>query len=96
MQFDFRCQVATEIRRMIWMRAIAFVLVVQVTVVGLIPWLLAGVSPHVELRRWHYLGLVPIGVGGTVLLWCNWVFVTRGRGTAAPYQPPRVLVAHGI
>jgi protein-S-isoprenylcysteine O-methyltransferase Ste14 len=81
---------------MIWIRAIAFVLVVQVTVVGFIPWLLASVPPHVDIGRWHYLALAPVGVGGAVLLWCNWVFVTRGRGTAAPYEPPRVLVAHGI
>jgi protein-S-isoprenylcysteine O-methyltransferase Ste14 len=81
---------------MIWMRAIAFVVVVQLTVVGFIPWLLAAASPHVELGRWHYLALVPIGIGGIVLVWCNWAFVTRGRGTAAPYEPPRVLVAQGL
>lgn len=81
---------------MIWIRAIAFVLVVQVSVVGFIPWLLARVSPRVDIGRWHDVGLVPLGIGAAVILWCNWIFVTRGRGTAAPYEPPRVLVAHGL
>lgn len=74
----------------------AFVLVVQATVVGMVPWLLAGVPPHVEIGRWRYLAVVPVAMGGAILLWCNWLFVTRGRGTAAPYDPPRVLVAHGL
>src|SRR5512138_37918 len=81
---------------MIWLRAIVFVLTVQVTVVGVIPWLLSRISPHVDIGRWNDLGLVPLGVGAAVLVWCNWAFVTRGRGTAAPYEPPRVLVAHGL
>ena len=81
---------------MLWIRAVAFVLVVQVSVVGFIPWLLTRASPRIEIGRWHYLGLIPIGVGAAVILWCNWVFVKRGRGTAAPYEPPRVLVAQGL
>jgi protein-S-isoprenylcysteine O-methyltransferase Ste14 len=90
------CIVDTEIDPMLWIRAITFVLAVQLTVVGVVPWLLARVSPHIDIGRWHYLGLIPLGVGAAVILWCNWVFVTRGRGTAAPYEPPRVLVAHGL
>ena len=29
-------------------------------------------------------------------MWCNWAFVVRGRGTAAPYDPPRELVVQGL
>jgi protein-S-isoprenylcysteine O-methyltransferase Ste14 len=88
--------VGTEMGAMIWIRAIVFVLVVQVTVVGIVPWQLSTRLPQVEFGWWHYLGLVPLIVGVAVILWCNWVFVTRGDGTAAPYDPPRELVAHGL
>jgi protein-S-isoprenylcysteine O-methyltransferase Ste14 len=38
--------------------------------------------------------VVAIG-GGTVALWCVWTFAIVGRGTPAPFDPPRRLVARG-
>lgn len=35
-----------------------------------------------------------LGVG--VYLWCAWDFVFTGRGTPAPIDPPKVLVATGL
>lgn len=81
---------------MIWLRALSFVLAVQLTVIGIIPWLLADVGPRLPIGRWHWLGIVPLAIGALALLWCNWAFVTRGRGTAAPYDPPRALVIQGL
>jgi len=81
---------------MIWLRALSFVVAVQFTVIGAVPWLLARVGPHLTLGVWHWLGLVPLVIGALALLWCNWAFVVRGRGTAAPYDPPRALVIHGL
>ncbi|MGH8527005.1 MAG: hypothetical protein ACREXY_23210, partial [Gammaproteobacteria bacterium] len=60
---------------------------VQLTVIGAIPWLLARVGPRLPMGLWHWLGIVPLAIGGLALLWCNWAFVVRGRGTAAPYDP---------
>ena len=81
---------------MIWLRAVFFIVAVQLTVIGVIPWLLAGAGPHVSLSFWHLVGIVPLVIGGFALLWCNWAFVVQGRGTAAPYDPPRTLVAQGL
>jgi len=34
-------------------------------------------------------------VGGVVALWCIYTFATVGRGTPAPFDPPRRLVVRG-
>lgn len=41
------------------------------------------------------LGLVLIVPGALVVLWCLVLFVTEGRGTPAPFDPPRAFVAKG-
>lgn len=40
-------------------------------------------------------GILLLFVGGIVALACVWVFVARGRGTPAPFDPPREFVAVG-
>ncbi len=81
---------------MIWFRALSFVVAVQLTVIGVVPWLLADFGPRLPIGLWHWLGIVPLAIGALALLWCNWAFVTQGRGTAAPYDPPRALVVQGL
>jgi protein-S-isoprenylcysteine O-methyltransferase Ste14 len=80
---------------MIWLRALSFVLLVQATVVGVIPWWLSRFGPHLTLGPWRAIGIVPLGAGLGLLLTCNLLFVRQGRGTAAPYDPPRALVVRG-
>jgi protein-S-isoprenylcysteine O-methyltransferase Ste14 len=41
------------------------------------------------------LGLAPSLLGALLVLWCIGTFVTRGRGTPAPFDPPREFVATG-
>jgi protein-S-isoprenylcysteine O-methyltransferase Ste14 len=41
------------------------------------------------------LGLVAMGLGAVLAFSCVATFVLRGRGTAAPFDPPRVFVASG-
>jgi protein-S-isoprenylcysteine O-methyltransferase Ste14 len=38
--------------------------------------------------------LLLLGIPG--LLWCVWSFYTEGRGTLAPWSPPRHLVVTGL
>ena len=50
----------------------------------------------VTLPAW----LAPVGwalavAGGAIGLWCVLLFVTEGRGTPAPFDPPRVFLATG-
>jgi protein-S-isoprenylcysteine O-methyltransferase Ste14 len=80
---------------MIWLRALSFVLLVQATVVGLIPWWLSRLGPRLEIGAWRVAGLVPLAPGIALLFICNLLFVRHGHGTAAPYDPPRLLVIRG-
>lgn len=53
-----------------------------------------------ELRRpvWDALalfGLLPAAIGLLIFIWCTHDFITRGRGTPNPLDPPKVLVARG-
>jgi protein-S-isoprenylcysteine O-methyltransferase Ste14 len=41
------------------------------------------------------LGLVPLGLGTLLLLWCVREFYVAGRGTLAPWAPPERLVTSG-
>jgi protein-S-isoprenylcysteine O-methyltransferase Ste14 len=42
-----------------------------------------------------FIGLLPLAIGFAIVLWCLWEFATRGKGTAAPFDPPKKLVVRG-
>jgi protein-S-isoprenylcysteine O-methyltransferase Ste14 len=46
--------------------------------------------------RTHLLGIVCMALGAALALTCIGTFVVRGRGTPAPFDAPRKLVAVGI
>jgi len=50
-----------------------------------------GLPTGLRLLGWPLMGL---GLG--FYAWCAWDFATFGRGTPAPIDPPRVLVARGL
>jgi len=64
-------------------------------------WLAVSVRPFdawltFTLPVWvRPLGWVPLLAGALFALWCISTFVTRGRGTPAPFDPPREFVAVG-
>lgn len=43
----------------------------------------------------HPGGLLPLTMGTGLLLWCVWIFYRQGKGTLAPWDPPRRLVVSG-
>jgi protein-S-isoprenylcysteine O-methyltransferase Ste14 len=53
-----------------------------------------GISAARPLRHIG-LGLVPLGLGTLLLLWCVREFYVAGRGTLAPWAPPERLVTSG-
>jgi protein-S-isoprenylcysteine O-methyltransferase Ste14 len=83
---------------MIWMRALMFIVFVQTLFVGVVPALIirSGIGPMLPIGAIRFVGLLPFAIGIGVVLWCNYAFVVRGRGTAAPFDPPRDLVVAGI
>jgi len=75
-------------------RAVLAFLVLPGTVAFLIPWLLVEArqsGSFVDAR-----GLVPFVLGIVLLLWCVREFYVAGKGTLAPWVPPRHLVATGL
>jgi protein-S-isoprenylcysteine O-methyltransferase Ste14 len=79
---------------MLLVRAIVAFLAMP-TVVGLVvPWLL------VRIDSWRgggcSMGASLVALGAAGLLWCVRDFYVVGRGTLAPWSPPRPLVAVGL
>ena len=58
----------------------------------LVPRLIAGAGAF-----WHPrpLGWIVVAIGAVIGLPCIWEFAWRGRGTPAPFDPPRQLVITG-
>ncbi len=81
----------------LFFRAAFFALLCPGTVTILIPWLLlrSGARP-LPLGDWRFVGLAPLALGVSALLWCIADFARIGRGTLAPVDPPRALVVQGL
>jgi protein-S-isoprenylcysteine O-methyltransferase Ste14 len=83
---------------MLALKNLVFTLVVPGTVTGLVPYLLWRSRlprPPVELGGARLLGLLPLAAGVLIYLWCLWDFM-RARGTPAPIDAPKELVARGL
>lgn len=84
---------------MVLLRTVIFTFLVPGTVTVLIPyWLLSSPSaaPPLPLGDLRYFGLLPILFGAAVYAWCAWDFTFAGRGTPAPFDPPKELVVRGL
>ena len=55
----------------------------------------AGVRPPAALGFPQIAGMVLVAVGAALALWCVLAFAVVGRGTPAPFDPPRRLVVRG-
>ena len=75
-------------------RAILAFLALPVIVAGLFPWLISRI-PAPALSRWPY-GIALMVLGGGIQLTSVVSFYRRGRGTLAPWDPPKHLVVHDL
>ena len=55
----------------------------------------AGISRPAAMEWPQLLGLVVGTAGAALAIWCVLVFAWIGRGTPAPFDPPRKLVVRG-
>ena len=78
---------------MLFGRAVAAFLILPGAVGFLVPWLLRPDPAH---RSFHALALAPLTIGIFLLLWCVRDFYVAGKGTLAPWDPPRRLVIVGL
>jgi protein-S-isoprenylcysteine O-methyltransferase Ste14 len=78
----------------LFLRALAALLVLPGTYAAVIPALL------VANDRWRGEGVpagwIPLGVGIAILLWSVRDFYAAGKGTLAPWDPPKRLVVIGL
>lgn len=44
----------------------------------------------------RFAGLIPIALGALLYLWCAWDFTFTGKGTPAPFDPPKEMVVRGL
>jgi protein-S-isoprenylcysteine O-methyltransferase Ste14 len=79
------------------LRTIVFAVLMPATVLVYVPWLILGTSgERPDVLGWRALGLLPLLAGVAVLLLCFAGFILEGRGTPAPYDPPRRLVTGAL
>jgi protein-S-isoprenylcysteine O-methyltransferase Ste14 len=55
----------------------------------------AGIARPPAIGPWQIAGLLVGLAGAAIALWCILTFVFVGRGTPAPFDPPRRLVVRG-
>ena len=54
-----------------------------------------GITRPTDIGPLHSAGLVLVVLGGALAIWCILTFALVGKGTPAPFDPPRKLVAAG-
>jgi len=65
-------------------------------VAGYIPLILLRTGPQIGTGILAYIAFPLWVFGGIILLWSFWNFLAQGRGTPAPTDPPKELVAAGF
>ena len=65
-------------------------------VAGYVPLALLTRGAQIETGIFSFLALPLWLIGGFILLWSFWNFLKKGRGTPAPVDPPKELVAVGF
>jgi protein-S-isoprenylcysteine O-methyltransferase Ste14 len=75
------------------LRALGAFLVLPGMVAFVVPLVIGFASGRPQ--RYAALAAVPIGIGGLLLALCVREFLVAGRGTLAPWDPPRRLVTSG-
>jgi len=78
------------------LRSLLFLILAPGMVAGYIPLGLLLWGSRFEPGVLRYLAFPFWLIGGIILLWSFWNFFHEGRGTPAPMDPPRELVAVGF
>ena len=78
------------------LKSLLFLVLAPGIVAGYIPLAFLRRGPQIETGFFAYLAFPLWLIGVIVLLWCFWDFLTKGRGTPAPIDPPKELVIAGL
>ncbi len=55
----------------------------------------SGLLARPAMSATQVIGVVVAALGGALALWCIFTFAVLGKGTPAPFDPPRRLVVRG-
>src|SRR6266498_327688 len=55
----------------------------------------SGIVQPPVIAVWQVAGMIAVIAGASLVLWCVLTFAFVGRGTPAPFDPPRRLVVQG-
>jgi protein-S-isoprenylcysteine O-methyltransferase Ste14 len=78
----------------VFLRALLAFLALPGLVAFVVPWFVF--APHTPPGGVRPTGVAVLAVGTFILGWCVRDFYVLGRGTLAPWEPPRVLVVRGL
>jgi len=78
------------------LKSLLFLVVAPGMVAGYIPLGLLRWGSKIETGIFATLAFPLWLIGGVILLWSFWNFLNEGRGTPAPIDPPKELVAAGF
>ena len=83
---------------MIWFKTLIFTIIVPGAVIALIPYLLLSRNPDpfTHIGTFRIFGVIPMAIGLAIYFRCAWDFASTGKGTPAPIDPPKHLVARGL
>src|SRR5262249_18729176 len=78
-------------------KSLLFFILAPGLLIGYLPFYIASnKAPLFDLGLLHYLALPFWLVGAAGMFWCFWDFTFKGKGTPAPIDPPKELVATGL
>ena len=77
------------------LKSLFFLILVPGVFVILIPLAYLRTGPQIETGLLGWFAIPLWLVGWTVIIWCFRDFLVKGRGTPAPFDPPKELVATG-
>ena len=78
------------------LKSLLFLIVAPGMVAGYIPLMLLRNGAQINLGIFAWVALPLWLLGALILLWSFWNFLKQGRGTPAPIDPPKELVAVGF
>ena len=78
------------------LKSILFFILAPGMVAGYLPLALLRIGSKIQIGFLSYLAFPLWIIGVLTLVWCFWDFVQKGKGTPAPIEPPKELVAVGF
>ena len=78
------------------LKSLLFLIIAPGMVAGYIPLGLLRNGSQIDTGLLAFIALPLWAIGALILLWSFWNFLKQGRGTPAPIDPPKELVAMGF